>query len=355
MNTFDVLAKKILYESLHVQKGETVTVETWNTGLELAKRVILEARKIGASTLLLFEDEDTFVESAKTVPTEHLGTMGRHEFGLLSQTNAYIFIPGPPIAAYTKVITQDERSATTTYNQSWYEAAEKAGLRGARLGFGYVGNDIAKLYGKSQNEIVKHQLKASLVDYSKIKEHCNILASYLADGKNASITSKAGTLNFTLKGDFIAEDGIIDETDIADGKNMVYIPPGRVRKHIEPKSVNGTVEVSSAEIYNGIVEDIRLEFKEGDLQSYRAKRNARLLDVLVEKIHTDKRQVGFIEVGINPLMEYGYAQDRFVSGAVTLGLPKLAGVLRGSTLAVNRKNMVEKGKICNINNSTDAN
>jgi len=343
MGIFDALAKKILHESLHVQKGETLTVETWNTGLELAKRVIIEARKIGASTLLLFEDEDTFVESAKTVPKEHLGTMGSHEFSLVSQTNAYIFIPGPPIAGYAKVITQDERSATTAYNHSWYEAAEKAGLRGARLSFGYIGDDIAKLYGKSQKEIVNHQLKASLVDYGKIKEQCNRIAANLADGKDVSITSKAGTLNFTLKGDVVIEDGIVDETDISEGKNMIYIPPGRVRKHVDPRSVNGKVEVSSAEIYSGIVEGIMLEFKEGVLQSYSAKRNAKLLDELMEKIPADKRQVNFIEVGINPLMRYGYAQDRFVSGAVTLGLPRLAGVLRTSILSVNRE-IIEKGK-----------
>ena len=345
MSTFDVLAKKILHESLHVQKGETLTVETWNTGLEFAKRVMVEARKIGASTLLLFEDEDILVESAKTVPKEHLGMMGTHEFSLLSQTSAYIFIPGPPIAGYTKVLTQDERSATTAYNESWYEAAEKAGLRGARLSFGYIGKDIAKLYGKSRNEIVSHQIKGSLVDYNKIKEQCKKMAEDIADGKDASITSKAGRIDFVLKGDVVRDDGIVDQTDIEEGKNMVYIPPGRVRKPIDPKSVNGTVEVSHAEIYSGIVEGIRLEFSEGILQSWNAKRNAKLLDRLMEKVPTDKRQMSFIEVGINPLMQFGYAQDRFVSGAVTLGLPRLAGVLRASILTVNGKNVVENGRI----------
>jgi aminopeptidase len=345
MNTFDALAKKILHESLHVQKGETVTVETWKTGLELAKRVILEARKIGATTLLLLEDEDVFVESAKSVPKEHLGMMGRHEFSLLSQTDAYVFIPGPPIAAYTKLITQEERSATTAYNQSWYEAAEKARLRGARLSFGYVGSDIAKLYGKTQKEIISHQLKASLADYGKIREQCSRIAANLAEGEEACIISKAGMLNFTLKGDFVIEDGIVDDTDIEEGKNMVYLPPGRVRRHIDPKSVNGKVEVSSVEIYSGIVEGVRLEFKEGVLQSYGAKRNAKLLDALMRKVPIDKRQISFMEVGVNPLMRYGYAQDRFVSGAVTLGLPRLAGVLRTSTLSINDKSIVAEGKI----------
>lgn len=345
MNVFDALAKKILHESLYVQKGETVTIETWNTGLEFAKRAVLEARKIGATTLVLFEDEDTFIETAKTVPKEHLGIMGRHEFSLLSQTNAYVFIPGPPIAAYTKAITQEERSASTAYNQSWYEGAEKAGLRGARLSFGYIGSDIAKLYGKTQQAIVNHQLRAGLVDYDKIKQKGREIASKLADGSNASITNGTGRLDFELKGDVIIEDGIVDEDDIAEGKNMVYIPPGRVRKQIDPKTVNGRIEVSFAEIYSGMLKGVKLEFREGMLKSWSARRNANLLNSLIEKIAEEKRQISFVEIGMNPLMKYGYAQDRFVSGAITIGLPRLAGVISNASFTVSGGAVVKDGRI----------
>ena len=345
MNTFDNLAKKVLHESLRVQKGETVTVETWKTGLEFAKRIILEARKIGASTLLLFEDESTFIESAKTVPKENLGLMGRHEFALLSHTNVYIFIPGPPIAAYTKAVTQDERSAATAYNHAWYDAAEKAGLRGARLSFGYIGSDIAKLYGKSQKAIVSHQLKASFVDLNEMRVKGNQIAAKLEDGFDASIVSREGNINFILEGDAIVEDGIVDDKDVAQGNNMIYIPPGRVRKHINPKSLNGSIEVSLAEIYSGRVEGIKLEFKEGFLSSWSAKRNAKLLDSLVEKITPERMQVSFIELGINPLMKYGNAQDRFVSGAITIGLPRLAGVLYAASFYTKEVSLVEKGML----------
>ncbi len=345
MAVFDALAKKILKESLNVQRGETVTIETWTNGLDFAKRVVLEARKIGATPLLLLEDQDVFIETAKTVPKEHLGSMGRHEYGLLSETNAYVFIPGPPIAAYTKVITREERAISTAYNQSWYEAAAKAKLRGARLSFGYVGEDLAKLYGKSVKTIVDHQLKACLVDINKLRETGNRIATYLTDGYEASIGSGNEKLRFALGGNVVIEDGIVDTQDVDAENNMVYMPPGRVRKGINPSSVSGSIEVSFAEIYSGRVEGIKMSFKDGILRSWSAKRNNKALDELINKIPEDKRQISFIEIGMNPVLKYGNAQDRFVSGAVTIGLPRFAGVSNRATLSARGKKVVERGHI----------
>lgn len=345
MTVFDALAKKVLKESLNVQRGETVTIETWTNGLDFAKRVVLEARKIGATPLLLLEDEGVFIKTAKTVQKEHLGIMGKHEYGLLSETNAYVFIPGPPIAAYTKVITQEERAASTAYNHSWYEAAAKAKLRGVRLSFGYVGSDLARLYGKRVKTVVDHQSKACLVDFNKLKETGDRIATFLADGYDASIGDGAEKLKFTLKGDIVIEDGSVDAKDIDDGNNMAYMPPGRVRKGIDPSSVNGSIEVSFAEIYSGRVEGVNLSFKEGRLRSWSAKRNGKALDELINKIPEEKRQISFIEIGINPVLKYGNAQDRFVSGSVTIGLPRFSGVSNRTTLVAKGKKIVNRGHI----------
>jgi hypothetical protein len=89
------VARKILVESLSVKKGESVTVETWNNGLPFARQVVLEARKMGAIPLTIFEDEDTYVEGVHKTPKDVLGKMGKQEYKLLSGTDAYVFIPGP--------------------------------------------------------------------------------------------------------------------------------------------------------------------------------------------------------------------------------------------------------------------
>src|SRR3989304_6661754 len=94
---YTALAKKILDESLHLKKGETLVIETWNNGLPFARKVIIEAKRRGVIPLTIFEDEDAFIEAGRTLSDENIGKMGRHEFNMLTGTDAYIFIPGPQI------------------------------------------------------------------------------------------------------------------------------------------------------------------------------------------------------------------------------------------------------------------
>jgi hypothetical protein len=132
-NLEDRVAKKVVSESLHLQKGESLTVETWNNGFALAKKVVIEARKIGAHPIMIFEDEDSYVESFKGTPKDSRGKMGEHEYDLLASTNAYFFIPNEVLEGYTKRLSPSDVDESTNYGDSWYEAAEKAKLRGARM------------------------------------------------------------------------------------------------------------------------------------------------------------------------------------------------------------------------------
>jgi len=140
-------------ESLRLKKGESVTVETWNNGLALARQFVVEARRIGALPIMIFEDEDTYVDSVKNAPKNMVGKMGRHEYELLAATDAYLFIPNELLGASTKRLTPEEVDQSTSYGTSWYEAAGKAKLRGARMSFGFAGKEVARILGKRLEEI----------------------------------------------------------------------------------------------------------------------------------------------------------------------------------------------------------
>jgi leucyl aminopeptidase (aminopeptidase T) len=130
------VTQKILSESLALKKGETLTIETWNNGIPFARRVAIDARKMGALTVTLLEDEEAYVEGVRGSPDDSLGKMGNHEYGLLAGTDVYVFIPGPVLGSYSHRLTRKEMLDSVRYNSSWYEAAAKARLRGARLSFG---------------------------------------------------------------------------------------------------------------------------------------------------------------------------------------------------------------------------
>ena len=311
------VVRKILTETLHVQKGESVTVEAWDNGLPFARRALAEARAMGCRAILVYEDERAYVEGVRRAPRDSIGVMGKNEFGMLAGTDAYIFVPGQALGLYSKTLKPEEREGSTRYNSSWYEAATKAGLRGARLTFGYVGRDMARLLGKTVEDVVRVQLRAALVDYNEIEGYARRMSPPLVDGADADLRSGKNELKFTLKGELEIEDGIVDDGDRKAGYNMTYVPPGYVTKEVDPQSANGRVTLRDTLTKYGVIRVAELEFRDGVLVKWKSEDGTEL-GKLVGALAPEKRRLTLVGIGLNPALKFGYGQDRFVRGAVTL-------------------------------------
>ena len=149
--------------------------------------------------IMIFEDEDTYVEGIKNTPRDSVGKMGKHRYQLLAATDAYIFIPNELLGGSTKRLTTDEVDQSTNYVTSWYEAAEKAKLRGARMSFGFAGKEVAKILGKKLDDVVIHQLKATLADFATINRTGKELESKLATNGAGVLISGNSELSSNLK------------------------------------------------------------------------------------------------------------------------------------------------------------
>ena len=338
------VAKKVLVETLQVKKGESVTVEAWDNGIPFARRAIAEARAIGCSAVMIYEDEAAYVEGVRRAPSDVVGAMGRNEYGLLSGTDAYIFIPGQAIGPYSKTLKPGERAQSTRYNSSWYEAAEKAGLRGARLSFGYVGNDIARLLGKKVQDLVRAQLKAALVDLGEVSRSAGKISPLLADGVAAELNTAKSTLTFSLKGELGVEDGLVGEQDRKTGNNMAYMPPGFVSKEVDPGSANGSVVLTDTLTEYGVVPRIKLEFRDGKVVSWESPARTAVKRML-ESVSPDQRRLKLMLVGLNPEMPYGAGQDRFVEGSITLGGFGFRGQVKNGSLQASGRGIVADGRL----------
>ncbi|HVC27699.1 MAG TPA: aminopeptidase [Nitrososphaerales archaeon] len=345
---YDKVARKVVAETLRLKKGETITIEAWNKGLPLARRLVVEAKRIGAIPVVVFEDESAYVEGVRLTPKDVLGNMGKHEYALLAGSDAYVFIPGPPIGAYSPLLSRQEVVDSTKYNASWYEAAGKARLRGARLPFGYVGKEYARLYRKKPEEMVHHQLRAALADLPSISASGRAVGQALQDGAHATLLTSGGKLEFDLRGDLEVEDGLVDEDDVAGGYNMTYVPPGYVSKQVDTASAKGTVALSSSVTRLGLLEDARLEFEGGKLVGWKSRGSQKMLAELVEAVPPEKRALSSVVVGLNPLMRYENGQDRMVSGGVGLVGFGFMGTVRRGSLSVGGKAIVEKGKLATL-------
>lgn len=343
---YERVARKVISDTLGIKKGDTVTVETWNNGLDFARSVVMQARRIGAVPILVLEDEASHLDAVKSMPKDVLGTMGKHEFGLVAATNAYVFIPGPPLNSYFPKTTRQEYNESTRYNSSWYEAAEKARLRGARLTFGYVGKDFAKLLHKKPEDVIKHQLKAALADSKTVSANGRHTAQFLTDGAPTVIRSDGKTtIEFSLKGDLTIEDGIVDEGDLTTSDNVAYIPAGFVSKQVDPATATGTVKLSPSVSRLGIVKDAVLNFEGGRLVRWSSRRSPRILEALISPLMPEQRSLSAVTIGINPLMKYGYGQDRFVAGSIGLTGFGFTGIVRKGTISASGNLLVDKGKL----------
>ena len=338
------VAKKVLTETLHVQKGECVTVEAWDNGLPFARRAVAEARAMGCTAVMVYEDEASYVEGVRRGPPDTVGNMGKNEYGLLSGSDAYIFVPGQALGAYSKTLKFEERQRSTRYNSSWYDAAEKAGLRGARLSFGYVGRDMAAFLGRRVQDIVKAQLDGALADYREIACSAAGVSPRLADGAEAEIRSARGSIRFTVRGGLTVEDGVVDENDRKAGDNMAYVPPGFVSKEVDPESANGRVTLTDSLTRFGVLGRATLEFKDGRLVGWESGDKA-VMKRLMDLIAPEKRRLTSLLVGLNPALKDGVGGDRFVQGNLTLGGFGFVGQVRKGTLTVSGSEAVTEGKL----------
>lgn len=339
----DRVARKVLLDAVHVRAGESVAIETWNTGLEFAQRVAVQARRLGATPLLVWEDEDTFVEALRRSPKASMGTMGRHEYALVSQTDAYVFIPGPALGGSPR-LSPAEVSTATSYNSSWYQAAKKARLRGARMLFGYVGPELAGILRKSPARIVEHQLRACLTDYRSVRRTGLALSKRLRPRAKVTLRSEGHTLRFELGGEEAIEDGTVGDIDLATGGNMTNVPPGYYAREIVSSSLDGVVCLHAPVPRIRARANLRLTFRGGRLVRWESDVAQRWLDRLVEDTARERRTLGVLTIGLNPALREGYGQDRLVQGAVSFfGL--FQSTAQRATLEVGQSTLIHDGRL----------
>lgn len=339
----DRVADKVLRESLDVRAGQTVTVETWNTGLDFAQRAVLRTRQLGAAPTLLFEDETTFVESVRRTPRRSLGLMGDHERALLSRTDAYIFVPGPTLAG-SRSLSSAALTSSTAYNSSWYLEAKRARLRGVRMLFGYVGADGAKLLQRPLDRITEHQLSACLADFRKVRRTGLALPRLLRPRRTVVLKAEGEELRFELGRDEALDDGVVDTADLAAGRNMVNMPPGYYAREILPQSLAGAVRLHAPVPRIGKVADLRLEFDRGRLTRWQSEADQRWLDDLVKSTPTVRRTLGALAIGLNPVLRRGFGQDRLVEGAVTF-FGMVQATARAASLDAGGRSVVDGDKL----------
>src|SRR5213078_1227119 len=324
MSEYEALGKNVIRRTLHIQPKENVIVECWNHGLPIATEVVYQARAAGARPMLLFEDEDTYWRSVKTLPESKLGQVGSHEWKAIGEADGYVFIPGP--ADITKIQEAGKKySAATAYNDEWYRRAKRNRLRGARLGLGYVTKALAK----------KGRIEISHSNGTQFS--CDLV------GNPAGI-----------------EDGIITKEDLDQGENMANLPAGEAFVVPDVKSGDGTIVFDQPIAWLGRwIRGVRVAFDGGSMTKFSASENEDLIRSEWAEATGPKDLLGYLDIGLNPNARSGFLQDAIVAGNVYVAVGAndevpggknktdfyLGGSLTGANVTIDGRPVIQHGNL----------
>jgi aminopeptidase len=354
-------AKKIIEDVLHLKAGENLTIEAWEHELPFAKEIKFQARRLGANVLLHIEDDANYFRLISDGAEKNLGNVGKHEWSLLENSDAYVFFPGPADAQKQSRLDSKKRRTAQAYNREWYSRASKAGVRGVRVRTSYVTPSHARMLGFNYIKWYENTLEAIDVDYQKIDKIGRKIAAHFKAGSKVRVNAVGGTdLNMEIS-DVTPHlySGIMAKPI----KNSIWtaimsIPGNELDIVPNANTVEGTVSFDRPIFSDSKrIEGLTWTFRKGKLVEYSARKNLQLFSRPYKEARGDKDKVGVLAIGLNPKLKHGYNQDFHVAGSLTIGLGanyegdknktdyQFIATLSKATLTVDSKKILDVGRI----------
>lgn len=318
------VAQKVLKETLRVKRGENVVIEAWTHELDLARAFVLEARKMGARPVVLYEDEEAYWKSLEECDLKDLGQVGDHEWALLSKAQAYVFLWGPADRPRLAGLDPKMVQKLHAYNALWYQRAKRAKLRGARMEIGRATPASAQHFNVALEPWRKELTDATLADTRAIVAEGKRVAKALKHGKVVTIDHPNGTrLELHLRGrDPQIEDGVVGPEDVAKGNNMTSVPGGYVVVALDENAGEGLFRSNRTSYLSAHrAEGGEWTLSKGKLLSYQYRSGGEAFTGPYERAPKKGRdQVGLLSIGLNPKIVQAPQMEDQERGVVLLTL-----------------------------------
>jgi leucyl aminopeptidase (aminopeptidase T) len=326
----ETLARKavrnILERNLKVKPNENVIIETWTHTLPLAGLFVDEARRLGAKTLVHYEDEDAYWNAIERGQRKLVGQCSDPEWAALEKADVYIFIWGPEDRPRWESMDEKAFEELVAFNMNWYKVAKKAGIRGARIELGRATKQSAKKFGIDLSSWKTELYKACTVDPASLLRDGKKLAAALSRGKRLHIHHPNGTdLDLKLKG---YEPRVYAGLFLKENKNspfasLVNQPAGQVAVALDDSGAEGSL-VGNRPSYleGGVASGARWTFHDGKLIDSSFSKNRKNFSGPFNKAKKGKESVSFLYLGINPEIHMAPNMEDTEAGAVLVGVGK---------------------------------
>lgn len=317
------ICRTVLTKSLHLRRGESLIVEAWTHMLPWANAMVLEARKLGIRSTLLYEDEATYWRSVEEGQAADVGRMPDPELGAIAKADGYVYFWGPADRPRFRALPKEQSKLLTSYNARWYQAAEKARLRGCRMEIGRATPETARAFGVSASAWQESLLDASREDLGSMARDGARLAARLRKGTRLRVTHANGTeLELRLAGRKpVLDDGIVDSQDVRSGNNMTSFPAGAVYVAVDEKFAAGQVKANRASYPpTGPLTGGRWTFAENRLVGHEYQSGGERFDEEFEKAGPGKDRPGLLSIGLNPRIRVAPGLEDYERGTLLIGV-----------------------------------
>lgn len=318
------VAQSVLRNNLAVKRGEQVVIEAWSHTLPWAVAFAREARLLGAQPLVPFEDEEAYWDAVESGKDSVLGKAPVHEWAALAKTDVYLHMWGPGDRVRLNQLSEARRNRLFEYNESWYAAAAKAGVRGARLELGRPYPTLAKAYHVDEDQWMSQVVEATLVTPTALARAAAPIARALAHGKRLRVRDDHGT-DLTLgllRRPVRVEAG---RSTPAERKRpfgmLLNLPAGTVTVALDESVADGTIIGNRTCYYDdAIATGGAFHFRDGKLTGAEFDEGGSRFDREFQKGGTGRDRPGQFRIGLNPgLHNTPQVEDREL-GAVMVSL-----------------------------------
>lgn len=303
------LAKKIVYESLGVERGHKVYINLSGSANELAENVIRQIYHAGGVPFIRCMPVSILKEMLLECTEEQLRQWSRQELRLMKSMNAYL-----SLSAEDNVYEMNDVPAEKyqLYERVYLLPQQQmmAGIKNWLI-HKYPTFGTAQLAMMSNDSFRNIYFDSCMLDYDKLRQYSEPLQRRLAHTDKVRIISPSTDLSFSIRG---------MSNFFCGGK--YNLPDGELFTAPHMDSVEGTIMFNVPSPYRGYVfQSVRLVFHRGRVIEAECNDTERLWEIL--NTDEDSLRVGEFGIGLNPRIRRAMNSiifDEKMSGSIHLAL-----------------------------------
>ena len=362
---YDTIADNLVNQSLAVQPGEIVVISGTPTELELMESIFVAASKAGGDAIVTLNLPEANKRAIMETPVEHLGQLPTSNLWFAKMADVFINVGSIEDPDLFADVPEDRLATARQAGTPLMQTFKNSRSRGATLGQtgGIPTAAYAESVGADPDEVTSIFWQAVSVSPDELTQQSQVLASLMANNAEVQVTSSAGTdLKFKL-GAMPARINAGRTADVAAprGATNVWLPAGEAYNTVDSATATGTVVVPSMTFRGVAIENLKVNFKNGQMTKFSAKSGEEMLENFFDAASPKLKQLSVLDIGINPHSKSPSGSTYYsweMGGMVTLGMGNniwaggdndsdaaLGFHLPDTTVAINGKTVVDEGEL----------